>query len=397
MTNLFVVAILLTAAAPAVEIETVDGKPVTGTLLDLSAQGVKLSTAQGPVPIEFAKLTGITPKVPPSAGAATAGVWLELVDGSSLVGSAYTAADGRARITVAGGGVLEVPTRDIQWVRLQPQSEAVAAQWSRIRGAEPKGDLLIVKKGDTLDYHSGVLRNVTDQSVQFELEGEMLPVGRGKVHGLAYRHPAGRELPEAVCSVTEASGSVWSVQSIATAGENLQWTTVTGLKVTRPLAAVKRIDFSRGKIVYLSDLEPESVSWTPYVGLGKEFPARAEFYAPRRDRSRDAGPLQLDGKTYAKGLALSSRTLVVYRLPSRYSRLTATVGIDDRVRPRGHVRLVIRGDDRVLLETAVAGAEPAKPIGLDVTGVRRLSVLVDFGEDLDIADYLDLCDARLVK
>ncbi len=77
--------------------------------------------------------------------------------------------------------------------------------------------------------------------------------------------------------------------------------------------------------------------------------------------------------------------------------MLATVGIDDRVRPRGNVRLEIEGDGRPLLDAPVTGADPPRPVDLDLTGVGRLTILVDYGEDMDVADHLDLCDARIVK
>ena len=388
---------LLAAAPPAVEVETLDGAAMAGGLSELGDKGIKLTTEHGPVALEIGKLAGISPKgVQEGAGPAPA-VWLELVDGSSPVGSAYTATEGRARLTLPSGEPLDLPTQDVRWVRFQAPSGAAPGQWSRILGMDLKSDLLVVKTAEGIDYHKGLLRDVTAETVKFELDGELLPIQRSKVYGLAYYHPAGRELPQALGAIVETSGATWLVQTIQLAGEKIEWTTPTGLKLSRPPAAIKRIDFSRGKIAYLSDLEPESVAWTPYVHFGKDFPARTESAAPRRDRSRDAGPLVLDGKSYRKGLGLSSRTLVVYRLPERFSRFVATAGIDDRVRPLGHVLLVIRGDDKTLLETAVAGTEPAKPVSLDLSGVRRLSILVDFGEDLDVADHLDLGDAKLVK
>jgi hypothetical protein len=399
---------VLTAAPPAVEVETLDGARTAGGLLELGAGGLKLATERGPVSLEIGKLAGVSPKGGQESKGEKenkggqektphAGVWLKLVDGSVLVGSTYTATGGRARLTLSGVEPLDIPTQDVKWVRFEPQKEALAGPWTRILAMDVKSDLLVVKAGETIDYHKGLLRDVSADVVSFELDGELLPIKRAKVFGAAYYHPAGRELPQAVASLSEASGAVWAVRTVALAGENLEWTTPTGLKLARPLAAVSRIDFSKGKILYLSDVEPESVQWSPYIRFGKDFPSRAAYAGPRRDRSRDGGPLQLDGKSYTKGLALSSRTVVVYRLPDRYSRFTATAGIDDRVRPRGNVRLVIRGDEKALLETTVAGTEPAKPISLDVAGVRRLSILVDFGEDLDVAGYLDLGDAKLVK
>ena len=111
-----------------------------------------------------------------------------------------------------------------------------------------------------------------------------------------------------------------------------------------------QIDFSGGKIVYLSDLKPDGVRWTPYFGTRKPLPAVEQFYAPRYDRNFDSGPLQLGGTPVPQGLALHSRTEIVYRLPGRFSRFQAVAGIDDAVRPGGKVRLVIRGDDKVLFD-----------------------------------------------
>jgi hypothetical protein len=62
------------------------------------------------------------------------------------------------------------------------------------------------------------------------------------------------------------------------------------------------------------------------------------------------------------------------------------------------VRLVIRADENVVLEQTLTG-EDEEPLAVDVdlTGARRLSILVDFGDKTDIADHLDLCEARIIK
>jgi hypothetical protein len=36
-------------------------------------------------------------------------------------------------------------------------------------------------------------------------------------------------------------------------------------------------------------------------------------------------------------------------------------------------------------------------VDLDLQGVRRLAVLADFGQEMDVADHLDLCEARILK
>jgi hypothetical protein len=381
---------------PEMEVQTLDGQTLTGPIVELTAERVTIETAEGRVALEAEKLLGISPRQRPAAAEQPTGAWIELVDGSALVAREYTVHERQARLALGDGEVLETPTADVARVRFQPPSEAVAAEWARILGMKLDGDVVLVRTEESVDYHQGVLRDVTDKTVEFELGGEVIPVKRAKVFGLIYYHAAQRPLPPAVCHLSDTAGSRWSVHTLALS-DKLQWTTPSGLSVVRPWEALVHIDFSGGKIIYLSDLKAESVRWTPFFGMSQEHRAIAEFRAPRMDQSFASKPLQLDGKQYPKGLALHSRTEMVYRLPGRFSRFNAIAGIDDSVRPYGNVRLVIRGDDKVLLETTLTGAEGPKPLDLDLGGVRRLAILVDFGGEMDAADHLDLCNARIIK
>lgn len=108
--------------------------------------------------------------------------------------------------------------------------------------------------------------------------------------------------------------------------------------------------------------------------------------------------MRLAGREYTKGVALHSRSEVTWLLTEPFVKFTAVAGIDDRVRPHGNVRLTIRGDDRVLLEQTVQGSDAPLPITLDLVGVTRLKITVDFGDDgIETGDFLDLCDPRLYK
>lgn len=395
MLSILLVAISLSAAAPQVEVQTLDGRSLRGTIAELGVQGLGLETADGRLSLTADQLLSVTTTQKPAAADPEATVRVNLVDGSSLVARQYGVAGGRAKITLSDGQVVEAPTAAVATVLLR-QSETLAGPWAKIVDAKRDTDLLVVGSGDAIDYHRGVLGDVTESVVQFELDGSSLPVKRSKVYGLVYHHPAGGNLPEPICQITDAAGSEWSARSIALS-EQLQWDTPSGVAASAPLEKIARIDFSRGKIVFLSDLKPESVEFTPYFGSTATVPLLRDLYAPREDKSLASEPLQLDGRQYAKGLALHSRTRIVYRLPGQFQRFQATVGIDDHVRPQGNVKLVIYGDDRTLLETTVGGADAPQTVDLDLSGVRRLAILADFGEAMDVADHLDLCEARLIK
>jgi hypothetical protein len=51
----------------------------------------------------------------------------------------------------------------------------------------------------------------------------------------------------------------------------------------------------------------------------------------------------------------------------------------------------------VLFDEAIRGADEPRQLDISLAGVRRLQILVDYGEDLDVGDHLNLCEARIVK
>lgn len=394
--NIILLAVLLTTAAPPFEVQTLDGQTLIGPLAELTADRLGLDAADGRVTLETERLLSISSKQKPVPAPYAPRVAIELTDGSSILGRQYVVQGTRARITLSDGEVLETPTSIVRTVRLQQESGAESAEWARLVNMKVDSDLLVVRKDESIDYHKGVLHDVTADAVRFDLDGELLAVKRSKVYGFAYRHVAETELPPTVCRITDAAGSQWSARSLGLSAK-LEWTTPAGLSVAQSADKIVQIDFSGGKIVYLSDLKPESVRWTPYFGAGKPLAAVAQFYAPRYDRNFDSGPLQLGGTQYRKGLALHSRTEIVYRLPGPFSRFRAIAGIDDAVRPGGKVRLVLRGDGRQLLEAALLGSDAPRLVDLDLTGIRRLTIVVDFGDSLSTGDSLLLCNARLSK
>ena len=90
-------------------------------------------------------------------------MWVDLADGSRLAASEYTTEKGRAKIVqLPTNEVLEVPTADVEAIRMQPESEASAIEWSRIRGKKLQGDLLVTGNQSGIDYHQGGSKTFPD-------------------------------------------------------------------------------------------------------------------------------------------------------------------------------------------------------------------------------------------
>ncbi len=407
MNTYFLTAVLLAATVPPFEVQTLDGRTITGPIVEISpakpdggqpCYRVTIDTDAGAISLSTDKLLQLSLVEKPAKRPEVSAVRVELLDGSSVAADDYTVGGDRFTLVLPNNHIVDLPVATVSAVRVQPHAATLVDQWSRILAMQLDADVLVVCNGDVLNYHSGVLHDVTDKVVRFELDGEVLPIKRSKVYGLIYRRAADKSLPEPICELTDATGSRWSVRSLALTDEgDIRLSTPCGATVVCRLSQVVQIDFSRGKVIYLSDLAPQSVEFVPFFGRGGAMPLLGRFFAIRNDVNLESAPLRLGGVQYSKGLAMHSRTKVVYRLPGRFSRFKAVAGIDDGVRPHGNLRLVISGDERVLLDTVLTGADPPVPIDLDVIGVRRIAVLVDFASELDVADHLDLCNARVIK
>jgi hypothetical protein len=299
--------------------------------------------------------------------------------------------------------------KQVAVVRFEPLNAAAAEQWQEIRDEQRTGDVLIVKRGKNLEGVDGVLGDITADKIGFKLDGDELEIDRDKVAGFIYFRRSNEAQPEPPCVLHGHNGLRMSAAQVRLAESVLHVKLVRGLELDVPLAEIEFADFSAGKIRYLSDVAESNFHWTPLVALPADASQAAGYGQPRRDRSAYGGPLTLQVSTgdspgatsplqiFSKGLALRSRTELVYRLPAGFGRFTAIAGMEPATSTTGNVHLTIYGDDRPLLAADISGQEPPRAIELDIAGIKRLKIVVDFGKNLDTGDWLNLCDARLLK
>jgi len=382
-----------------VDVKPLSGPSIQGELVGVEADAVLVQRDGQTQRLPTLGLWEVIPVEPAEAMPSLTTFQVELVDGSHLLATRYRVVEGLAQCKLAGGEEIEIRTRAIHTVRFRDHATTpvLAAQWQEITSEKHSGDVIVIRRQESLDHLDGVLLDVRDDTVQFEFDGDKIDVNRQKLDGLIYYHPVARELPQRICQVVDSAGSRWNAKSLSLGQETIEVTMAAGVKIDLPLQRLAKLDFSSGNTVWLSDLEPEFVQRRPYVASRLPQPSLEQLFQPRRDLGMTGRPLSLDGVTYAKGLALTSRTEMVFRLTDDYRYFHAVAGIDDSVRDGGNLDLVISGDDKVLLTRTVTGREKSFPVDLDITGVKRLKILVDFGREMDIADHLDLCDARLTK
>lgn len=400
------------AAQPAVTL--LDGRTVAGTVASWSDEEVTLQTDAGEQTFSAKELLEVNW---PSAGdpaepsPAETPASIELIDGARLPVAEFTVADRVAQVTTPlAPAPLELRAEIIKRVELVPPSPGSTEAWERMDRTEATGDMLLVTKrdGESFDYLTGVVGDVTPEQAEFQWDGDKLDVKRSKIAGIAYYHAKPRAVKDAVCEISLADGSRVPALKFALAGDALTVTTPAGAELSLPLASVRRADYSGGKLAYLGDMKPIKSSWEPRIAWGPGAQNIDAQGQPRSNQSFAGSPLSLlwrddplparrDIRTYNKGVAIRSRTELEYRLPAGMRRFVAVAGIDPLSAHQGHVTLVVRADDRVVWEGEIDGRQPPVEIDVELGAARRLHLLVDYGDNLDYGDRLHLAEARVTK
>ncbi|MHB8970387.1 MAG: NPCBM/NEW2 domain-containing protein [Pirellulaceae bacterium] len=394
---------VLLQAPPAlsVSVEPLSGPKRAGAIVELTTERVTIEAEGQRSSLNLNELLAMVVNSGPLVNSPATSAWIELVDGSRLEANSYTVRERVAAIRV-GDRVISVDTGNILSVRFQPPSPALDRQWQDIVAGGSRGDVAVLRRSATsLDQLEGVFHDITSEAVDFEYDEQRMAVKQAKLEGLIYFHPAASNLPKAVCDVLETGGSRWRVKTLELVGDVLRLTTTGGTGCEIPASQLARFDFAAGNVAYLSDLEFELAECLPFIGTRLPPNRILQLYQPRRDAGFEGIGLWVGEGTnlqqFEKGLAIHSRSLLVFRLNEPHRQLTAVAGIDSRLRGRGNVLLVIRGDERELLRQTISGQQPPAPLDVNIEGVRRLEILVDFGETLDVADHLNLCNARIIK
>jgi NPCBM/NEW2 domain len=412
---------LLTAAlasAPEVTVKPLTGDSQSGRLTALSAEKVALDARSGPQNLPTAAIMWVEfPATEPAAEKPT--TWIEMLDGSKVQAIGYTTAAGKARIELTTGAVIEAPTRSIRSVRFRQQTTpALAGQWKEIVASGAAGDLVVIHKTSTrsveqgenepsnvtehaLDQTEGTIADVGPDTVGFQFEGEKIGIRREKLEGLVYFQPTKRDFSPPLCRLTDSGGSLWSLRTLELSEGRLTGSTVGGIAVSWPPNSVVKIDFSVGNVVLLSELESDSGGGEPGTSLQ---PAGMSYKFGRIFQVRSGPPLGADvfrigGARFDAGLSVHSPLTLVYRVPEGFRWFRSVVGVDDSVVAPGRFALVILGDGKELVRQQFSdeSRRRAIPIDLDLTGVRRITIVLDPQGGQDIGDQLDLCEARFTK
>lgn len=360
-----------------------------------------VTRADGLFPVPAGEATdGDTPSAdadPDEAEATNRGLpaLFHLADGGRLPGSllgAATAADAVRGRTALG------PDTSFSFDRLSGIQFASAEIYPRahelfldaLTERRAGEDVLVTRSRDDVRTLRGRLERIDAGRATFVYGRRTRSISVDRVFGFVLAEgTAGRSARTNTVTVSLIDGSVFSGRLDRSDERSLTVETSVGTTTALRISDVVFLRVHSDRVVYLSSLDPIRTATEGL--LHRSWPVRM-------DRSVSGGAITMQDQVFERGIGVHSKTELTFELGGNYESFAATIGIDDAVRPLGNVIFLILGDDRALFESdPISGRDPPRTVLVDVRSVKALTLIVDYGEALDVADHADWADARLIK
>jgi hypothetical protein len=397
-----VLFILLLAAANSTgaELRTLKGEKIVGDIVKVTAKEVVVNRGGEEVSKPLAEILQIDYN-PEAKSPIDSFADVELTDGSLLHCAKYTIRGKDIALTLLKGQELTLPLAVISNILNEANVDKHRKEWTERladrRAKKKRRDMLAVRKEDVLNVLEGTLGDGDDkgESIEFSISsGRKRSVPVSGIAGLIFERAVDPNAAPVLCKVTDTVRDVLLASAVTSSDTGLTVTTPSGAKIELAPALVVRLDYSGGKLTWLSDLEPTQVVET--------FIDNNPFHY-KRDHNLEDGPIRLDNVVYSRGLALHATTELEYDLKGDYREFKAVVGIDDLVGGwPGPVVLRIEGDGKVLKELTFDRRDKVrhKDLALGIKDVQKLRLRVapgGEGSKDDLGLHLDLADAKVSK
>jgi hypothetical protein len=406
--------LLLVSVGLAAEIYPLTGEPIKGDIVSVTDKEVVFTQGGKKVTRPIKQVLKIeyrdTAKLPTDKPYSL----VELTDGSQLYCAKVLLKKRDFELTLLAGPTLKLPSALVANVLLDAAKEDHRRDWkSRVFNNRGKDVVVRTRKvkgkdkdGKETEYElandlpatigdgdeTGTALNF---AVTFDGETEAANLKLSSLRGIIFKHTLGPKAATFACKLYGTTQDVVMVSSLAPTANGLAVTTPTGAKLEFQNEQIARLDYTQGRLEYLSDLTPSKM--VARSNLDED--GQPDQWHVYKDSNLDKRALSLGGTTYPKGLALKPYAELVYDLKGDYREFEAVVGIDDGVSAAGASILVVEADGKELATVTVSPLDKVrhKPVKLNVKDVQKLRIVVRSDDEFDTARHLDLADAKVRK
>ena len=203
--------------------------------------------------------------------------------------------------------------------------------------------VIVLRSGNSLDRINGVIVQVQDESITFDLDGQQIDIPIEKLVGLVW-FQRDQERVKPTIEVSATDHSVWMAESLTMKSNVLELRTSLGQSVSIPLVQISRINYSTANIRWLSDVESLEAVAERQIEFKTSIASVDKAFAPRFVINGLA-PLSTSFAA-DKDLYFPSPGYYLFRVPEGFSSLQCRVERTDDGSQRTDLTIEVWQDDQ---------------------------------------------------
>ena len=166
------------------------------------------------------------------------------------------------------------------------------------------------------------------------------------------------------------------------------WTALAAASIFSPMTA-----HAQDMAALHAQDAPANALWLDTLDLAN---VTQDYGSPHAGRSVDGNPLTLGGVAYPHGIGTHAVSRLLIDLKGSATHFDAMAGVDDEKKGAGSVQFQVFVDGKKKAETPVLhGGDAPVPVSVDLTGARRMTLVVTDGGDGMDSDHGDWAGALL--
>lgn len=291
-------------------------------------------------------------------------------------------------LELTGKVLLSVPIESLASVIFEgriPEGESTAAPES--------GDLLLWKRGNSMDRVEGLVEEFTDEGLRFDSRLGVRVFPWEEVAGLHVEaldalpepEPGTADRPRVAVDLVDPGRLHGRLMALSSGGCVLELP--HGESITLPLNALSELVVDDGRLMFLSERDPDRAEEPSPFGddLGMQWPYRM-------NSNVSGGPIRVAGRRYGRGIGVHAPSRLHWSLQGEsWKELRVSVGLDDEVMGlpvRGSVvfRVLVDGEERWASGVMRAGQDPVVVPPIRLEGAAELTLEADMAGDLHVGD-----------
>ncbi|MCU0709835.1 MAG: hypothetical protein MUF23_16250 [Pirellula sp.] len=379
----------------AARLVPVEGDAIDGNLVRADEQKIRFRTADGTSEWASQQVLRID-VVSKAARSGVAPLELGLLDGSRLKGMKLVGKEQAWQFGDSSGGMIEIGPGVVKSLLVRNLNRELAQAWSDALQEPAETDsLILLRPGDTVDRIGGIISEVKDGKVAFDLDGQVIDVAFDKLVGMIwFRKPQDRIKPNV--EIQFIDGGALLVEAFVVEGTQITYRSILGKGVSQPMSRVASFNYASANLKWLADIPMlESVAqrrmdWKGAAG------SVDKVLAPRFVSS---GGTDVGSQSNAEDLDLvfPSAGSMTFRVPEGFSKLKARIERSGRGELRSEVMIEVVQDGERLALTKLETSQEALDIELSLTSGKKVTLIVGSEGRMQIGTEVTWKQPRLLR